>query len=110
LIVDPSGKFVYLESGATPSVLGSLYPNSVDTTTGVLTPLSPAAVTTGGYSPGAITFDRTGKFLYVLNMGDSSIAAFAFDPTTGALTSLPGSPFATGLANGPSSVLIGQLP
>jgi 6-phosphogluconolactonase (cycloisomerase 2 family) len=40
------------------------------------------------------------KFLYVALVGTASannkIAAFAIDPTTGALTAVPGSPFVTG--------------
>ena len=39
--------------------------------------------------------DRTGRFFYVSNRGSNSIAAFTIDQTTGALTAVSGSPFAT---------------
>lgn len=49
-----------------------------------------------GYSDGAVTTDPSGKFLYVANVEDGNISAFSIDWTTGALTPIAGSPFATG--------------
>ena len=35
-----------------------------------------------------------GNFIYVANNGDSAVSGFAVNPTTGALTAVPESPFA----------------
>jgi 6-phosphogluconolactonase (cycloisomerase 2 family) len=39
---------------------------------------------------------KAGRFVYVANNGDTTISAFAIDPTTGALTAISGSPFRAG--------------
>jgi 6-phosphogluconolactonase len=44
------------------------------------------------------------QFLYVSNQADDTVSAYSIDAKTGALTSIPGSPFATG--NSPSSVAV----
>ena len=51
--------------------------------------------------------DSTGKFAYVVNNVDNNVSAYTIDPTTGALTAIAGSPFATGA--GPVSVAITPL-
>lgn len=53
-----------------------------------------------GSSPADVAFDFTGKFLYIINGGSNNIGAYAFDPSTGLLTDLPGSPYPTGQAPG----------
>jgi 6-phosphogluconolactonase (cycloisomerase 2 family) len=54
-------------------------------------------VGSGSASQGAfdVVFDRTGKYVYVENRSTSQMFAFAFDPTTGALGNVAGSPFST---------------
>jgi 6-phosphogluconolactonase (cycloisomerase 2 family) len=49
--------------------------------------------------PFALRFDATGHFLYVGNSALGSISIYAFDPTTGNMSPIPGSPFATGDTN-----------
>ena len=45
------------------------------------------------------------EFVYVANAGSSTVSAYRIDPTSGALTSVPGSPFPAG--TGPNSVAFG---
>jgi len=96
-IVHPNGKFAYgLETAY------GVWPFAVDSTSGALTARGNPAQ--AGVFPTAY-IDPTGKFLYTVNTGVSfisdpaktnNISAFTIDPTTGALTEIPGSPFATG--------------
>ena len=66
---------------------------------------SPFSVATSPLSSFArIAIDPSGKFLYVSSL-DDSIYSFTIDPSSGLLTSVPGSPFATPLSQ-PLSVVI----
>ena len=69
---------------------------SINATTGVAT-LVGAPIATGT-SPYAILGSDSGgsRFVFVANEGSNDVSAFAVDPTTGALTAVPGSPFAAG--------------
>jgi len=63
-----------------------------------------------GSALGYATIDPSQKFVYALGsatLGPNSISAFAIDATTGALTEINGSPYATG--NGPLSVTVDPL-
>jgi 6-phosphogluconolactonase (cycloisomerase 2 family) len=53
---------------------------------------------TGGglYSAPRIAASPMGGFLYVANGGTNNVSVFSIDSTSGKLTSIPGSPFATG--------------
>jgi hypothetical protein len=50
-----------------------------------------------GLRPVAIAIDPSGKFAYVANSASANVSAFVIDGTSGALTPIPGSPFAAGL-------------
>ncbi len=95
LTVDPSGKILYasndngfgsvlafaIEStGALKKIAGS--PFLIPETTAI--PAEPAGIV------------DTGKFVYTALYGSNGIAAFSVNSNTGALTRVPGSPFATG--------------
>ena len=71
---------------------------SVDATTGALAVIG--APTATGASPYAIVgfeyYDGTKRYVFVGNEGSNDVSAFAVDTTTGALTAVPGSPFAAG--------------
>src|SRR5260370_1487722 len=45
---------------------------------------------------GSGTTNKVPKFAYVANENSSNVSAYTIDRTTGALTSVPGSPFAAG--------------
>jgi YVTN family beta-propeller protein len=84
------GRFLYSVNPdpRNPSISGF----SVDTTTGVLSPLSgsPFPLPVSHY----MATDQTGAYLYVTT--GASIVGYAIDATTGALAPLPGFPVAAG--------------
>jgi 6-phosphogluconolactonase len=78
---------------------------SINTATGVLTPLTPATVSTGS-SPFDVTVDPSGKFAYVPNAYDpnNTVSQYAIDSVTGVLT--PNTPSAVATGNQPTSVTV----
>jgi len=87
LDIAPNGKFAYVSSKGGAEV----FEYSIDPTSGALTPLSPAFITTGaGSLPQFITIDGSGKFGYTANEGTNNISEFTIDPTSGVLTPIPG--------------------
>jgi len=48
--------------------------------------------------------DPNGKFVYVANAIENNVSGYTIDSTSGALTAIVGSPFATGLS--PDSVTV----
>jgi 6-phosphogluconolactonase len=120
-VITPSGRYLYQNDVDRND---DLFPTSVqlagfstDAATGALSPVpgSPLTLTTPSPSTtsdtGSMAIDPTGKFLYVpyqfvvVNVGvDGGLAAYSIDPTSGALTAVPGSPF--GIGGAPSSVAI----
>ena len=86
LVVDPLGRFVYianLVSNATPQSTISMF--TVDTSTGLLKPTSPATVPTG-FFPQGIAIDPLGRFVYTANSDDDTVSMFTINQTTGVLT------------------------
>jgi len=72
---------------------------------GGATGLQPGSPTsTAGDSPQGIRVTPDGKFVIVANQGTSNVAVFSLDATTGALTEVPGSPFASGQQPGPVAI------
>ena len=53
-----------------------------------------APLTTGGAYPSHITIDPAGKFAYVTDIYSHFVDVLAIEASTGALTAIPGSPFA----------------
>lgn len=103
VVVDPSGRFVYVS--LTAAAVGQVRGYTI-ATNGVLTEVtgSPYAV---GADPKQLAVDPTGQYLYVVNrisaLANGSVSAFSVDSTSGQLTSL-GAAVAAG-AN-PESVAI----
>src|SRR5262249_5371958 len=98
------GNFVYINNN--PGTVSTPAPNTVSafsvSPTGVLTPVPGSPFSTGGTGTGAGVFagDRAaicmvGNRLYVANQGSNNVSGFDINPTTGALTPILGSPFAT---------------
>jgi 6-phosphogluconolactonase len=86
MVADPLGRFAYvanLVSNAADEATISMY--TINPTTGVLTPTSPATIHTG-FLPQGIGIDPAGKFVYTANSDDNSISMFTINPTTGVLT------------------------
>jgi 6-phosphogluconolactonase len=88
--VDPTGQFAYVANfnSATVSVF------KIDQCSGSLWS-STSSVPTGGQSAIALGLDPHGRFLYVTNTASDNVSAFAVG-SDGALTAVPGSPFASG--------------
>src|SRR2546429_9895442 len=69
---------------------------------GTLTMVPGSPFLTGGEGSGLYSASNTAtvtirkKILYVSNTGTNNISGFSINTTTGALTPVPGSPFATG--------------
>ena len=60
--------------------------------TGTLTQISGSPFP-GGPSPGVLRIDSAGRFLYIANSSAAKISVWSINPTTGLLTTVPGSPF-----------------
>lgn len=90
--VHPSGNFVFATCGA------SILAYAVNSTSGALTAIAGSPFAAGA-KPRTVAADPTGRFLYVGNHAlapaESSISAFSINPTTGSLTQIAGSPFAS---------------
>jgi 6-phosphogluconolactonase (cycloisomerase 2 family) len=92
-VVDEQGKFLFAYGGQ------GVYAFTIDAGTGTIAPIagSPFAASTTsspGYTQAAtlMAVDQTNKFLYVST--SKGIYAYTIDQSTGALTLIPGSPFA----------------
>jgi 6-phosphogluconolactonase len=86
MVVDPAGRFLYvanLVSNATDQATISMF--TINPSTGVLTPTTPAMVSTGFY-PQGITVDPLGKILYTANSDDNTISMFTINQSSGVLT------------------------
>lgn len=109
LAADPSGKWL----AATDVNNNTVHILAIDATSGVLTD-SPDHDFPAGTGPSAVAFDRTGKFVYVINggfrtsgaAGSNNLSAYLFNAATGMLTQLSGSPYQTGQS--PSAIAIAQ--
>jgi 6-phosphogluconolactonase (cycloisomerase 2 family) len=85
LAAHPSGRFVYSRNSDGTAGIFRVGP------TGVLNP--PTFVPVG--SGDGIVFGSAGRFAYFMLPGSGSIAGYGVDAATGALSALPGSPYAT---------------
>jgi len=98
--IDSGNRFVYSTDTTPP---GNVYAFTTDST-GALTAVSgsPYAVGTNPLTsadPSQIVVDTFGKFVFATLTATNQVAAFSIDQSSGALTPVPGSPFAAG--NGP---------
>jgi 6-phosphogluconolactonase (cycloisomerase 2 family) len=103
VILDPLGKFLLVPNKNGQSV--SVY--SIDPNTGVPTvvPGSPFAT---GQIPDAVSVHPSLNFAYVVNQASNSISAFTVD-SSGALSPIPGSPFAIPDGSGPAAASVDPL-
>ena len=122
LAVHPNGKFLYIAMSG-PVFSGPSYnqivAESIDTSTGALSPVPGSPFAAGGSAPGPLAMDPTGKFLYCGNsntgFNDATVSAFTVDASTGGLTPISGSPYSTGgspstfVVNSTSAVLYASI-
>jgi 6-phosphogluconolactonase (cycloisomerase 2 family) len=110
ILITPSGKYVYVTNPGIGTVTAFSFSN------GVLTqmPNSPIAA---GAGASALAVDGSERFLYVTNPSATNpglttignISGFNIDPTTGALTEIPGSPFTSttgSTTGGPTAITV----
>jgi 6-phosphogluconolactonase (cycloisomerase 2 family) len=97
----PTANFLFVNNQAAAGNSIASYSVAVD---GTLTSLAGSPVITGGLGANAacssvnrLALSAGNNLLFVSNGGDQTISAFAIDPTSGALTAVAGSPFASGL-------------
>jgi 6-phosphogluconolactonase (cycloisomerase 2 family) len=98
ITVDPTGQFVYEANYG-----GGISAFTINSVTGGLTAVPGSPFPTPPPIPGnnnsgvnSVTVDPTGKFLYAALNGSNAIAAYSINSSTGALTTVVGSPFAAG--------------
>lgn len=87
---DPLNKFLIVVDIAA----NTLRVYGIDSNTGALTEVPPSPYPLG-MEPRAAAMDAAGKFVYVASQSLNSVAAFTMS-SSGVLTAVPGSPFATG--------------
>jgi 6-phosphogluconolactonase (cycloisomerase 2 family) len=94
--IDPTGRFLYFSAADTAH---AVYGFSIDRQAELLTAV-PRSPYTAGLQPKAISVDRSGKFVYVLNEANSktTVSAYSIDQQSGALAEISGSPFNTGVS------------
>lgn len=86
VVVAPSGKFAYVVNNLSGGEMtDGVWQYSLNSTTGVLTPNTPAAIAAGD-GPTEIAVDPTSSFAYVVNRQDNTVSMFTIDPNTGNLT------------------------
>jgi 6-phosphogluconolactonase len=93
-VVDPSGQFLFVSDNLDP--LGGVSAYTINSTSGALTVVPGSPFTTllfGG--PEALAVHPSGKFLYVADFNSNAIVGLSIS-NTGSLTTVLGSPFATG--------------
>jgi 6-phosphogluconolactonase len=83
LIVDASGKYLYVTSLASGS---NVYEFTIDGTSGVPTAAASNFSIAAGGSAGFIVADTSGKLLFVGNQTSGTISGFKITPASGALT------------------------
>ena len=104
--VDQSGKYLYTAN----SFDNTISAFTIDASTGALTSVSGSPFATGavGGFPFALAMGPAGMFLYTANQGSDNISGLGINATTGALTPISGSPFAS-VAN-PFDLTIVKVP
>jgi len=96
VLIDPSGKYLYVAASGSSSVLGSIFGFSRDSTTGRLVALPGFSLPVAGQSNHG-AFDPSGKFLLLTGNNvfgtAGGLSVFSLDASTGLLTLATGSPF-----------------
>ncbi|MDA8115037.1 MAG: beta-propeller fold lactonase family protein [Acidithiobacillus sp.] len=100
ITLNPEGTLAYVTE-TPPWQTGAVSAYHVNASTGALTPVPRNPVATGFLRPDPVAINPTGTFAYIADRGNGgdkgTISAYRIDTTTGALTAIPGSPFATGM-------------
>jgi 6-phosphogluconolactonase len=100
LAVAPSGSWIGITCDGASG--GEIVSFTRDAATGALG--TPAELPTGGNSPQGIVVTPDGSFVVLANQATSNISVFSLDSSTGGLTAVSGSPFASGNQPGPVAI------
>jgi 6-phosphogluconolactonase (cycloisomerase 2 family) len=92
--VDPLDRFVFTANSVGSLGSVSTFSKALD---GSLVQISGSPVR-AGESPCDVTVDPSGRFVYVANVNSANVSGYSIAPGTGALTPVPNSPTATGIA------------
>jgi 6-phosphogluconolactonase (cycloisomerase 2 family) len=84
LMMDAYANFLYVVDTAQNAISGY----RVSTTTGSLTPLSPATTTTNSF-PTSIAIRGDDTWMFVTNLNSANVSQYAITPSTGSLTPQP---------------------
>jgi len=113
LRVMAQGTFVYTNNDRTPNTISAFSAAA----NGALSSVPGSPFATGGngsgggsFAPNRITAAIVKNFLYAGNSGSNNVSAFSINPVTGVLTSVAGSPFATGGSAGISGMSLTTTP
>jgi len=94
IAIDPTGSFLYVANEGSNQV--SVY--TISPASGALTPIAGSPFAAGEF-PIWLQMHPSGKFLFALNAGTNelgNVTAFLIDSSSGALSTVPSSPFAVG--------------
>ena len=83
-IIDPKGKFLYVNGPTAGTIEGTIEGYSISKTTGVLTAIPGSPFATG--SGTLVYMDPSGQYLYSVGQNSNDIRSYSVNPTTGALT------------------------
>jgi len=95
--IDPSGRFVYVTNFSVFTGFGGpMYAFSIDPQTGAVALIPPFSPTAGPQN--SVVVDASGKYLVVTTVvtsktGSNCLAVQSIEPSSGALSPVPGSPF-----------------
>ncbi len=91
IAVDPSGRYVY---ATTPGSSFAIWCFAITPTNGHLVSAtnSPFSLTAGSLFA---LFDPSGNYFYIGSSSGNGLAGYTYNPSTGALTTIAGSPFST---------------
>jgi 6-phosphogluconolactonase len=109
IAIDPAGKFAYVANSGSNNISAYSIQEEADwgVAQGALRAISGSPFPAGAF-PRSVAFSPDGKFVYVADYGavgnPGQISAFAVNSSTGALTTITGSPFAAGI--NPYSIVV----
>lgn len=106
LTIDTSGTHLYapVANSSNPGAVDWFTINADGTLTGGKA--VPADSVPAGVTPVYLDIDPAAPFAYVSSKGGAEVYGYSIDPSTGALTALPGSPFSTGAGSLPQFITI----
>ncbi len=87
-VIDPSGRYLLAPSQS----IGRLFVYRINHQNGALISVPGSPFDVKGAGPFQLSFHPTGRFFYIA-LRFSGVGAYAFDPSSGAVTPLPGSPY-----------------